>query len=201
MNKTLSSIALASLVTLGFTACGGGQPAPAAPAATNWDKCMEQGVEAPPWVCVPDMAGGIAATGSAAASPAGPGFQRQEAMANARDALARQISVKVQNMFKNFTQQTGVGDAITMEKLSSNVSKQVANQTLNGSTQKGRWVAPNGEMYVLVAIDPNAAVEATKNVVKTSLRNEQALWQQFQAKKAEDSLDAEIAKEMGQPAQ
>ena len=200
MSKTLSNIALASIVALGLTACGG---QPAAPAAKNWDKCMEQGVEAPPWVCVPDMAGGIAATGSAAKSPAGTGFQRQEAMANGRDALARQISVKVKNMFKNFTQQTGVGTDVQVEKLSSNVSKQVASQTLNGSAQKGRWIAPDGSMYVLVAIDPNSAMQATKASAKKSLKNDQALWQQFQAKKADAALDAEIEKEMGskQPAQ
>ena len=56
-------------------------------------------------------------------------------------------------------------------------------------------------MYVLVAIDPNAATQATKNIVKTSMKNDKALWQQFQAKKAEAALDAEIDKEMGQAAQ
>lgn len=195
MNKTLGSIALAAVVALGFNACGGAQP------ANNFDQCIEQGVQAPQWVCIPEVAGGVAATGSAAKSPAGTGFQRQEAMANARDALARQIAVKVKNMFKNFTQQTGVGDDVTVEKMASNVSKQVANQTLSGTAMKGRWIAPDGSMYVLVVLDPTAAVAATKNSVKTSLRNEKALWQQFQAKKAQAELDAEIEKEMGQPAQ
>ncbi len=194
MNKTLGSITLAALAAFGFVGCGGEQPKP----KTDWDKCIEQGVEAPPWVCSPDVAGGIAAVGTASKSPAGPGFQRQEAMASGRDALARQISVKVKNMFKNFTQQTGVGDAATVDKLSANVSKQIANQTLAGSKQAKRWMAPDGTMYLLVVLDPTAAVEATKATVKTSLRNEQALWQQFQAKKANAELDAEIEKEMGQ---
>jgi len=191
MKKTLGSVALASLIALGMTGCS---------SEPDFDKCMENGEEAPQWVCVPEVAGGVAAVGSAEKSPAGTSFQRQEAMANGRDGLARAISLKVKNMFKNFTQQTGVGDAATIEKLSSNVSKQVANQTLNGTAMKGRWIAKNGTMYVLVVIDPNAAVTATKNTVKTSLRNEDALWQQFQAKKAEASLDAEIEKEMGQAA-
>ncbi|MDH5465542.1 MAG: LPP20 family lipoprotein, partial [Thiovulaceae bacterium] len=101
MSKTLGSIALATLVTIGLTACGGGKP--------SFDECKEQGVDAPTWVCIPEVAGGVASVGSAQKSPAGTGFQRQEAMANGRDALARQISVKVKNMFKNFTQATGVG--------------------------------------------------------------------------------------------
>ena len=190
MSKTLGSIALATLVTIGLTACGGGKP--------SFDECKEQGVDAPTWVCIPEVAGGIAAVGSAQKSPAGTGFQRQEAMANGRDALARQIAVKVKNMFKNFTQATGVGDEATVEKMSSNVSKQVANQTLSGTAMKGRWIAPDGTMYVLIVLDPTAAVAATKAKVQTSLRNEKALWQQFQAKKAQAELDAEIEKEMGQ---
>ncbi len=193
MNKTLSSIALAAIVSLGFSACGG-EP------KKDWDKCtIEGGTEAPPWVCMPEVAGGIAAIGIAQKSPAGPGFQRQEAMANGRDALARQIAVKVKSMFKNFTQQTGVGNDATVDKLSANVSKQIANQMLSGSKQSKYWVdAKTGDMYLLVTLDPNSSVEATKAAVKSSLRNEKALWQQFQAKKANAELDAEIEKEMGQ---
>lgn len=188
MKKSVTGIALASALALGLTGCGG---------SPDFDKCMEKGQEAPQWVCVPEMAGGVAAVGSAEKSPAGPSFQRTEAMANGRDALARSISVKVKNMFKNFTQVTGVGDAATVDKMSSNVSKQVANQMLNGSQQKKRWISKDGTMYVLVALDPNAAVETTKAIARTSMKNDQAMWQQFQAKKADASLDAEIEKEMG----
>jgi hypothetical protein len=193
MNKTLSSIALAAMVSLGLTGCFG-------PEKKDWDKCtIEGGTEAPPWVCMPQIAGGIASVGIAQKSPAGPGFQRQEAMANGRDALARQIAVKVKSMFKNFTQQTGVGSDAVVDKLSANVSKQIANQMLSGSKQSKYWVdRKTGDMYLLVTLDPNAAVEATKKTVKSSLRNEKALWQQFQAKKANAELDAEIEKEMGQ---
>lgn len=197
MKKTFASAALASLVALSMVGCGGKAPQQAS-APKNFDKCMEKGEEAPQWVCIPEMAGGVAAVGSAEVSPAGSSFQRQEAMANGRDALARTLSIKVQNMFKSFTQQTGVGDAATVDKMASNVSKQVANQTLSGSMQKGRWIAKDGTMYVLVVLDPETAVEATKKQARTSLKNEQALWQQFQAKKAHEDLDAAIEKEMGQ---
>ena len=199
MKKTLSSIALAALVTIGFTACGGEAPAP----KKDWDKCtIEGGTEAPPWVCMPEIGGGIAALGISQKSPAGPGFQRQEAMASGRDALARQIGVKVKNMFKNFTQQTGVGSDAVVDKMSSNVSKQISAQMLNGSKQAKYWVdSKTGDMYLLVVLDPNAAVAATKAKVRSSMKNDKALWQQFQAKKADAALDSEIEKEMGQPSQ
>lgn len=155
-------------------------------------------VGAPAWVLTPDVEGGIAASGSSKINKAlGTGFAKTEALAAARDELARQISVKVKNMFKNFTQVTGVGDEQTVDRLSSNVSKQVANQTLNGSKQKAAWVSPCGELHVLVVIDPNAATDAVKEKTLSSLRNEKALWQQFLAKKAQDDLDSEINKEFG----
>ena len=49
-------------------------------------------------------------------------------------------------------------------------------------------------MYVLVGLDPKLAEDQTKNVLKTSMRNERALWQQFKAKQGQDELAAEIAK-------
>jgi len=143
------------------------------------------------------MEGGMAAVGSAKIGNAGMNFARTEALANGRDELARQMSVKVKNMVKNFTQSTGIGDDETVDKVSSQVSKQVANQTLNGSRQKDSWISPSSTLYVLVAVDPAIVKESIKNAVQTSFKNEQALWQQFQAKKAYDELDKEIDKEFG----
>jgi hypothetical protein len=49
-------------------------------------------------------------------------------------------------------------------------------------------------MYVLVGLDPKVAKEAAEKVLKTSMNNERALWQQFKASKSQDELAAEIAK-------
>ena len=153
--------------------------------------------DAPSWVLDGggSIEGGSAAVGSARIGNAGMNFARTEALANARDELARQLSLKVKNMVKNFTQTTGIGDDETVDKVSSQVSKQVANQTLNGSKQKDTWISPSSNLYVLVVIDSSSLKNAIKNSVKTSFKNEQALWQQFQAKKGHDELDKEIEKE------
>jgi len=149
---------------------------------------------APKWVLNPQVEGGIAAVGISQASPAGMQFQRTEAMANGRDELVRQLELKVNNMVKNFTQVTGVGSAATVDKVSSSVSKQVASQTLAGSKQKDMWIADDGELYILMVMDPNAVAKATQEAAKTSFKNDQALWQQFQSKKAQDELASEIDK-------
>ena len=152
---------------------------------------------APAWVLSPEMEGGLAAAGSAKMSKAGMSFTRTAAMANGRDELARMMNVKVKNMVKNFTQSTGIGDDETVERVVSNVSKQVTKQVLSGSRLKASWISPSSELYVLIVLDPTAAAEAVKQSVQTSYKNEKALWQQFQAKKAQEELDAEIDKEFG----
>jgi len=187
--STLKSLTVAIAAAAVLVGCGGSQPAPQQQAG-----CNIAGPNTPMWVCMPEVEGAIAAVGSAEKSPAGISFQRQEAMANARDELARELGVQVKNMFKNFTQTTGVGNAQTVDKVAANVSKQVAKQTLNGSKLKNMWTSPNGTLFVMVAIAKNTVKQSVKQSAVSSLKNDKALWQQFQAKKANDELDAAIDK-------
>lgn len=156
---------------------------------------------APGWVLNPSMEGGLSAVGSAIESKAGMSFQRTKALANGRDELARQMSLEVSNMFKSFLQSTGVGDAETIDSVSSAVSKQVAQATLSGSRQGQMWVAPDGELYVLVVMDMEAFKLATeqayKQAVQTSMGNDEALYQQFLGERAQDDLSAEIERRFG----
>jgi hypothetical protein len=194
MKKVLATTAILAGL-LSFTGCGNNQPAP-----TPQPMCQIDGVSAPTWVCDggATMEGGLFAVGSAEPSPLGRSFQRTEATAAARDALARQIKIKVANMFKQFQATTGIGDAQTAEKATQNVSKQVAMATLEGSKVMKVWISPKGTMYVLVGMpDPKAVQQEVKKAVKTSLHNDQALWQKFLAKKADKELDEAIQKEFG----
>jgi len=155
--------------------------------------------DAPSWVLDggSSVEEGSAAVGSAKISKAGMNFTRTEALAYARDELAKQLGVKVKNMVKNFTQSTGIGDDETVDKVSSQVSTQVTKETISGSRQKDIWISPSKDLYVLVYIDSETLKASVKNSVQTSMKNEAALWQQFQAKKAYDDLDKEIEKEFG----
>lgn len=189
--KTSLALVAAGLM---LAACGG-KSAPVAPKEDTFVEYCEYraGERAPEWYCNPDMAGGIAAIGEAKMNAGNDSnFQRTEAMANARDALARQMEVKVDNMFKNFTQTTGAGDDSTYDKATSNVSRQVASETLKGSKQLKRWVAKDGTLVLLVGVPEST--EVIDNI-RSSLKNEKALWQQFQAQKAQDELDAYLERE------
>lgn len=149
----------------------------------------------PEWVLNPSLEGGQAAMGSAKVGAAGISFARTEALANARDELARQLSVKVNNMFKSYTSQIGAGEDQTVDKVATNVSKQVASQTLQGSKQYKTWLdEQENELYVLVGITDEVVKTETKNAIRTSLNNEKALWQEFKSEKAQQQLDVEIEK-------
>ncbi len=157
------------------------------------DPCLKG---APSWVLNPEVKGSkVAAVGSARIGKAGLQFARTEALANARDELARMIEIRVKNMVKNFMQVTGVGDAETVDRVSVQVSKQVAYQTIRGSKQVALWKSPCDELFVLVGVDPDMVKDFIKTQLETSLKNEQALWQLYQAKKAYEELDREIDKE------
>ena len=192
MKKVLLVMAVFVFGCVLISGCGGGTGNIANKEMANEFK------DAPSWVLGGGLEGGNSAVGSAQVGKAGMNFYRTEAMSQARSELARQLGVKVKDLVKNFQQVTGIGDDETVDKVSSQVSKQVTSQVLTGSKQKDMWISPGKELYVLVVIDPDILKNTIKDSVQTSYKNEKALWQQFQSKKAHEELDKEIDKEFGE---
>lgn len=189
----------AGVVALGallLTGCGGSkQPAPAAAPAKADFGCKFKGQPAPEWYCTPDAEGAVVALGEAAPNKGGDrNMQRTTAVAKARAALAMDLEVKVKAMVTDWTRVTGAGDAQTYESNVEQVSKQVSAQTLQNTKIMKSWEAPDGTLVVLVGMQENTAI---KNNIQTSLKNDQALWQQFQSQKAQEALDAEFEKQFG----
>ena len=190
MIKTLSSIAFAALIAASITGCGA-EPQP----AVDEFGCKQEGVNAPKWTCVPMVEGAYAGVGIAQKSAAGMGHMKKVALANGRSDLAQQIKSQVKDKIETFTRTTGVGDNETVDQVNTAVSKQIAKVDLQGSKMIDSWTAPSGALYLLVTV-PEATVNGeVKNAVKTSFKNDQALWQQFQSKQALESLDAEFPTE------
>ena len=185
MKKQLIAISFGVAIIL--TGCGNKPTTPT---------CQIDGANAPNWVCDGgvNMKGGIFAVGSAEKSPLGFNFQREEAMTAARDEIAREISLKVKNMIKTYMSSTGTSDNQTAERVVTSVSKQLASQVLRGSKLLKTWISPKGTMYVLVGIKGDIK-EMTKQAVRTTFKNDEALWQEFKSKKAQEELDAAIDKE------
>jgi hypothetical protein len=168
------------------------------PTQLSIDQCRFPGTdrEAPGWVCDEPVPGWtVTAPGSAELTSAGLSFQRQMAMTDARVQLAQQMKIHVTNMIKQFAETTGSGDAESLDKVNTSVTKQITDQTLSGTQAIRSVTAPNGRLFVLVGLNDKAVEEMTKVALKTSMDNDRALWQKFQAKKAQDELAEEIAKQ------
>jgi len=161
-------------------------------------KCIIDNTKAPIWVCSPqDTENFLVAVGSAKPNSAKDfQFQKEEAIAAARDELARKISVKVKNMFKQFRQTTGSGKNQVFDKVSQSVSKQLANTVLIGSKQLNIWISPEGTLFVLIGLPLNEQLRNNvKNLVNSSFKNLDAKHQQALAKEAQKELDEAVKNE------
>lgn len=157
------------------------------------------GTAAPGWICDQPVEGvDVSAVGSAQKSGAGHSFMKQMAATDARVQLAQNMKVEVRNMIKQYVETTGAADTETVDKVMTSVTKQITKETLVGSKIFKTRTSPAGNLYVLVGMDPAAVEQAAEKALKTSMKNERALWQQFKAQKGQDELAAEIAKMDGE---
>lgn len=189
----ITNVLLTSIIALGVVACST-PPAKVEKVA----ECVFPGSDkpAPLWVCDAPVEGmTVGAVGSAAKSDAGVAFMKQMAATEARVQLAQNMKVQVQNMIKQYAETTGAGSKETVDRVNTSVTKQITDQTLQGTKIFRSIVAPDGTMYVLVGLDEAAAQKLTETAIKTSMNNDQAAWQQFKAQKGQDELAAEIAKQ------
>lgn len=188
----VSDVLLVSVIALGLSACS------TPPQVAKAPECAFPGSKeaAPLWVCDAPVEGmTVGAVGSAAKSGAGLEFMKQMAATAARVQLAQNMKVQVQNMIKQYAETTGAGSKETVDQVNTSVTKQITDQTLVGTKVFRSAQAPDGTMFVLVGLDEAAAQKLTESAVKTSMGNDQALWQQFKSQKAQDELAADIAKQ------
>lgn len=189
IKKFIIPLVILVACSLVFTGCGNKR--------IDNDMLEEEFENAPEWVLTGHETGVFSAVGSAKIGKPGMQFAKTAALAQARDELARQLSVKVRSLVNNFVQQTGLGDDQLVDRLGKQVSKQVTNETLSGSRQKDVWISPSSELYVLVYMEINAIKQSVRNQVITSYKNKEAEWQMFKAQNASEELDQEIEKEFG----
>ncbi|WP_221795895.1 LPP20 family lipoprotein [Oceanobacter mangrovi] len=149
---------------------------------------------APSWVCGEAPEGvELSAVGFADKSGAGMNFMKQMAAAQARTELASTMKVQVSNMIKQYAETTGAGDDESVDMVNTSVTKQITSETLIGSRILRQISTPTGGLVVLVGLDPAGVSDIAEQAVKTSMANDRALWQKFQAEKGFDELATEIA--------
>lgn len=200
-----SGVVLSSVIALGLSACVSEPTKPAvaaAPVTAPVAECTYGGTEiaAPLWICDGPVEGvEVSAVGIAEITPAGEGFAKQMAAADARLQLAQRMKVQVAGMIKQYAETTGAGRDVTVDQVNTAVTKQITNETLVGTRIFRSKSAPNGKMYVLLGLDPASVAKMTEVAVKTSMNNERAMWQRFQAGKSQDEMAAAIAAQQMPP--
>jgi len=187
MKKTLILLPILILSGLLLTSCAKAQKPKEVIFA-----CKQEGVLAPKWTCTPYKNGYYAGLGIAQKSIAGINHMRRVALANGRSDLAQQISSTIKDKVETFTRSIGNGSEETVDSVYSAVSKQIAKVNLNGSKAIDSWQSPSGNLYLLVVIAEKNVNTIVKNTIKTSFKNDKALWQQFQSQKALEVLDKEF---------
>jgi len=195
MKKIITNLALVAVVSLLVTACSDKKPEPKKEAYNPTFKCMQEEVLAPRWTCIPEVEVFDADVGVAENSAAGVAHMRRVALMNGRSDLAQQIQTQVKDKVEGFTRATGNGSAETIDKVTTAVTKQVARVDLKNSKAVDMWNAPSGAIYMLVTVPQESVNGAVKSAVKSSFKNDNALWQQFQSKQALKSLDKEFPTE------
>lgn len=192
MTKTISSIALASIMLTAFAGCGA---TPSAPEEETLDeRCRVDDKLAPQWVCDESIEGATYASVGIGSSKM-PSMRKAQAITRARAGLALQIKTTVKAKMEDFMRSTGNGDAETIDAVTTAVTKQTAKVDLAGSKVVKTYSRGN-TVYLLVAVPDQTVNSKVQDSVKKSIQsskgNDNALWQQFQSKQAMDSLDKEF---------
>jgi hypothetical protein len=191
----LRGMLILGIASILFTGCGKQKPAPQTVKKAEPIYVDPEYQGAPKWVLMPQAKGYIAETGSAQRNVGNDiSFQRAEAKADARKNIAQQIEIKVNSMIKTYKAATGSGKDATFDKSSEDVSKQIASQTLKGTRVEDTWISRTGTLYVLMVLDTKNVVQKMEESIKTSFKNDKALYQRFLASKAQGELDAELEK-------
>jgi len=167
-------------------------------ASSGGDKKAQS--QLPSWVMNPVIEGGVAATECVKATGS-MSLDKSEAIANARATLVKQINVKVEAMDKTYQRKVKSQGGTTTGSTFESVSKQVAQQHLKGSrATKVQYVDINGErnLCAMVTLDPNTTKDIFDAIVKESSQkvspqDEEQLYEEFKAKKAQDELDQEVS--------
>jgi len=124
-------------------------------------------------------------------------LSKKTADQRARDEVVMAIRVKVQTMMKDFMQQSGIGEQAQSLQFSESVSKAIASHVLYGCKIVKRQVCPDGTWHSLALWPIGGADELKKeinNQTKKLVKNEQALYNEFKAKKGFEELQKELDK-------
>jgi len=192
MKKGKKGILILGIIILGgllIVACAT-QPGPRPVVPAEQAQCI------PEWeVNPPSAEDGLYGSGLAKMQMAS--LSKKTADQRARDEVVMAIRVKVQTMMKDFMQQSGIGEQAQALQFSESVSKAIASHVLYGCKIVKRKVCPDGTWHSLALWpigDADSLKKEINNQTKKLVKNEQALYNEFKAKKGFEELQKELDK-------
>lgn len=127
---------------------------------------------APNWV-INSGQGEMSAVGDAEVIAGNLGYARTEALANARDELARQISTEIAGEIKNVANSSGVGQDARIERATSQITSQSVAQSISGTKQTDTWITNDGSrIFVLIKLDEKNKSALEKNIKQAVQKSE-----------------------------
>lgn len=197
MNKKIKSIVVLLAVNLLVASCATNAKDNISVVASPVPDCVFPNTEkpAPDWICDVPLPGlAMQAVGVAEKSKAGMSYMRDLAKLNAQGDMVEQYRVNVDKRVKAYLGSTGIGNEETIDKAASSTKKSISSGSLRGAKVYRSRVGPDGRLYMLIGLSPQADKALMKESIRTSMKNDQALWQEFKAQKSHDEMAADIAK-------
>lgn len=190
--KKLLMFSLVVTLILALGACGGDVEDDGPEEDTSSTADGDAGSDYPDWFLNPPSAeDALYAIGVARKD--NPQLALDTATARARNEIARIVRVKVSTMTKDFMEEAGVSGESKSTEFTQVVSKQIADNTLSGSTRDKVHVDKTTDpdtFYVLVKLN----LADMSGSIEQIMRDNAAAYARLQAKKGFDELEKELKK-------
>jgi len=148
--------------------------------------------DAPSWVRKPNIQGYITGLGVA---PPNRGddiaLQRSEAMAIARDDIARHIETKVGGLFDKFAESTGAKNNESFARDVKSKIRNVVKQKLRGTRTKDSWMSASGKLYLLMTLETKEVLKMLKQST-SNLTDKDTQYQRFLSEQNLKELEKEL---------
>ena len=120
-----------------------------------------------------------------------PSLSKRTAANRARTEISEIVKVSIASMFKDFMQESGIGETAQALEFTESVTKLVTSNTLQGSVPEDTYFAKDGTVWVLVSYSLDGVRENSLTAAKSAAR-EEALYNEFKASQAFKELDTSV---------
>jgi hypothetical protein len=148
---------------------------------------------APKWVKSPRIKGYITGLGIA---PPNKGddvaLQRSEAMAIARDDMARQIETKVGSFIDKFAESIGTKEKRSFARDVKSKIRNITKMKLRGARTQKSWMGESGKLYLLMTLETKEVLAMLKQ--SSNSEDKDIKFQRFLSQKNQKELEKELEK-------